>query len=151
MVLTKLHTICLKTFSGKSFSESSKNRLVARMNISRFALATDCRPDSRIGLTLLICRAHDVARTTRHPTRHARHVTHDTSRTTRHVTRTLNSNVNNYGLGTPLVSHPQPSTHECIYFGICSYCLSFFAVSGSSINICILYIVAFLLWEVGGA
>ena len=34
-----------------------------------------------LGVALLICRARDVARTTRH----ARHVTHDTSRTTRHA------------------------------------------------------------------
>ena len=41
---------------------------------AQIAFASDCQPDPRIGLAILICRARDVARTTLH----ARHVTHDT-------------------------------------------------------------------------
>ena len=41
---------------------------------AQIALAPERFLDSRTGLALLICRARDVARTTRH----ARHVTHDT-------------------------------------------------------------------------
>ena len=55
---------------------------VARRTFSQNSLSDRSRwPRSapRMGLALLICRARDVARTTRH----ARHVTHDTSRTTR--------------------------------------------------------------------
>ena len=66
---------------------------------AQIALAPERFLDSQTGLALLICRARDVARTTRH----ARHVTHDT------ITARARASVDIPGRGNLMLRYHTPN------------------------------------------
>ena len=120
--IRRMHKTCKSTWLCPRDARRVHRRRRRRRKIGRIALASDCRPDPRTELALLICRARDVARTARH----ARHTSHATRTrnaiTRRRRTRNSNSRSGNLRFCTPNLRF---IIVYCQHFRFFNYCFVF--------------------------